>query len=58
MEGVVYTREELGGMVRPLLEKYGMESASLFGSYARGEADASPPFCSIGACLGAQIRIQ
>ena len=41
MEGVVYTREELGGMVRPLLEKYGMESASLFGSYARGEADAS-----------------
>lgn len=37
----VYTTEELKKMILPLLSKYGMASASLFGSYARGEADAS-----------------
>ncbi len=37
----VYTKEELRSMILPLLAKYGMASASLFGSYARGEADAT-----------------
>ncbi len=37
----VYTKEELRNMILPLLTKYGMASASLFGSYARGEADAT-----------------
>ncbi len=37
----VYTKEELRSMILPLLTKYGMASASLFGSYARGEADAT-----------------
>lgn len=32
----VYTTEELKKMISPLLSKYGMASASLFGSYARG----------------------
>lgn len=36
----IYSIDELRGMVLPLLQRYGMESASLFGSYARGEADA------------------
>ena len=37
----VYSIDELRSMVVPLLAKYGMEQASVFGSYARGEADAS-----------------
>lgn len=35
----VYTHDELRDMITPLLSKYDMASASLFGSYARGEAD-------------------
>ena len=35
----VYTREELVGIVVPLLKKYQAEAAILFGSYARQEAD-------------------
>ena len=31
--------EDIRAMVVPLLEKYDMRSASLFGSYARNEAD-------------------
>lgn len=38
MADAVYTQSELRRMICPLVEKYGMESASLFGSYARGEA--------------------
>ena len=34
----VYTLEELGNLILPLVERYGMQSASVFGSYARGEA--------------------
>lgn len=42
VEQRVYTQNELREMVMPLLKKYDMASASLFGSYARGEAtDAS-----------------
>ena len=37
----VFTIEQLRAMIVPLLAKHGMASASLFGSYARGEADAS-----------------
>lgn len=36
----VYTHSELKAMIVPLLAKYDMASASLFGSYARGVADA------------------
>lgn len=36
----IYTREELAGVVLPLLKKYQAEGAILFGSYARQEADA------------------
>ncbi len=35
-----YTIDELRSIITPLLDKYGMASASLFGSYARGHADA------------------
>ncbi len=38
VSGVLET-SEIRAMVLPLLERYGMRSASLFGSYARGEAD-------------------
>ncbi len=41
MSDDVYTIDELRGMILPLLDRYGLESASLFGSYARGEADAA-----------------
>ena len=37
----VYTIDELRQIVVPLLDKYGMQEARLFGSYARGVADAS-----------------
>lgn len=35
----VLKKEDIRAMVIPLLEKYDMRSASLFGSYARNEAD-------------------
>ncbi len=38
VSGVLET-SEIRAMILPLLEQYGMRSASLFGSYARGEAD-------------------
>ena len=41
MVDVVYTQGELRDMILPLLEKHGMASARLFGSYARGEADGA-----------------
>ena len=36
----VYTLNQLRDMVNPLVERYGMRGASVFGSYARGEANA------------------
>lgn len=39
MNDKVYTLDEIRDMVTPLLAKYDMASASVFGSYARGEAD-------------------
>lgn len=36
----IYTHSEIKAMIAPLLAKYDMASASLFGSYARGVADA------------------
>ena len=39
MPGRVYTKAEIFNMVLPLLKKYHAESAILFGSYARQEAD-------------------
>lgn len=38
ISGVLET-SEIRAMLLPILERYGMRSASLFGSYARGEAD-------------------
>lgn len=35
----VFSLSELRQMIKPLIERYGMKSAQLFGSYARGEAD-------------------
>lgn len=40
MDGKVYTLDEIRDMVIPVLGDYGMASASVFGSYARDEADA------------------
>lgn len=37
----VYSIDEIRVMIEPLLLKYNMASASLFGSYARGTADES-----------------
>lgn len=38
--GVVYSTNELRGLIVPLVRKYGLRGACLFGSYAGG-ADAS-----------------
>ena len=40
MNAKVYSIDEIRQMVAPLLEKYDMASASLFGSYARNAADS------------------
>ena len=37
---MVYTLDELRGIIASLLEKYGASQAILFGSYARQEADS------------------
>ena len=39
MRDKVYTKDELRAMILPLLDRYHMQSASLFGSYARDNAD-------------------
>ena len=36
---MVLTQDEIRDIVLPLLDRYDMKSASLFGSYARGDAD-------------------
>jgi len=41
MNDKVYTVEEIRMIVQPILEKYCVAKAYLFGSYARGEADGS-----------------
>ena len=41
METGLLTTDQIRSWVIPLLEKYGMRSASLFGSCARDEADVS-----------------
>lgn len=37
----VYTTDALRAIAGPLVTRYGMRGASLFGSYARGSADAA-----------------
>lgn len=41
MSNQVYSQEEIIKAILPLLRKYNAESAILFGSYARQEADAN-----------------
>ncbi len=41
MDQKTFSIEELSGIVRPLLPRYGLSRASLFGSYARGDADSN-----------------
>lgn len=36
----IYTVHEITDRIKPILEKYGIKSAFIFGSYARGEASA------------------
>ncbi len=36
--GKIYTIEEIRDRVKPIAERYGIETVWLFGSYARGEA--------------------
>lgn len=37
--GKIYTIDEIKEKIKPIAEKYGIETVWLFGSYARGEAD-------------------
>lgn len=37
----VYTIDQLRSIILPIAERFGMTSVALFGSYARGEADAA-----------------
>ena len=41
MSGHIYTQSEIFAVVRQLLKKYHAESAILFGSYARQEANVA-----------------
>lgn len=36
----VYTQDDIKRIVKPFIEKYNVKEMYLFGSYARGEADA------------------
>ena len=38
MNSTVYTIDEIRNMINPILVKYGVDKAYVFGSYARGEA--------------------
>lgn len=38
---MILTQDEIRNIVLPLLDLYDMESAGIFGSYARGDADES-----------------
>lgn len=40
MNREIYTISEIAEMIKPVLQKYGIRAAYIFGSYARGEADA------------------
>ena len=51
MSGHIYTQSEIFAVVRQLLKKYHAESAILFGSYARQEADAASDIDLIGQAL-------
>ena len=39
MNDNVFTLNDIVSLVKPIVEKYGVEEMYLFGSYARGEAD-------------------
>ena len=38
---IIYTLSEIKDIVRPVAERHHIRTLTLFGSYARGEADAS-----------------
>ena len=65
--GTTLTAGELSAIVSPLLHKHGLRAASLFGSYARGEAreasdidllvDGGPSFRPLSVyALGEEVR--
>ena len=39
MQNAIYTLDNIRDIVKPIANKYNVESIYLFGSYARGEAD-------------------
>ncbi len=39
MSNTIYTMEKIKDLVKPIANKYNVQSIYLFGSYARGEAD-------------------
>ena len=41
MDNVIYTIDKIKDIVKPIADKYNVQSIYLFGSYARGEADES-----------------
>lgn len=41
MSNHVFTLRDIARLVKPIAEKYGVKEIYLFGSYARGEADAN-----------------
>ena len=44
MSGYIYFRDELGHIIRSMLQKYHVDRAILFDSYARTEATALSDF--------------
>lgn len=49
---MIYTTDKIKDVVKPIAQKYGVESIYLFGSYARGEGDKNS---DLDFCLLAEI---
>ena len=51
MNGKIYAVDEIRDIAAPLAKKYGVNALYLFGSYARGSANASASASSIAIIL-------
>ena len=53
---MIYTIDEISRRIRPVAEKYHLKTVYLFGSYARGEANADSDIDLLVDLTGTNIR--
>ena len=53
---MIYTLSELSAVIRPIAEKYRLQTVFLFGSYARGEATESSDIDLLVDTSGSTIK--